>query len=508
MSAQPQGTAAAPPGKGAASSADYGKTASFLAVGVGLTGVITYAYFLIASHVLSKPDYGQITVLWSAVFITISTLYRPIEQLLSRHISERLVKGEPIGQPMRVASTIQLGLSLFFAVVALALRGPIQNGVLEGNEALYWVFFTSVLFYAASYFARGFLAGEQRFGLFVAMILSESCFRTIFAVMVAIGVLSGQSAVAIGITAAPALSLLVVPFAFARRAQKEKQVAEAVRGAPVAAQSKPGMPGREAGDMPVEAGREAGDMPSDPGREAEDAPADDFSLTQGGGFAAAVLVIMFSEQAFLNAGPLIVRGLQGAAAAGFIFNVLMLARAPLQLFQSVSTSILPHLTTLHTSEAEDAEREFHHTVRMVLLGIAAFTALVVVVVLIGGPTAMQIAFSKKFTYDRAGLLLVSVGMGLYLSSVTVNQACIAQGQVRRAAARWIACAGLFIGWNFVPLVSDEFRRVEIGFLLAAGVLFSLLYLVYRHPHERAEDVLDPGSTEELELRLRMLDENV
>jgi O-antigen/teichoic acid export membrane protein len=472
------------------SSADYGKTASFLAVGVGLTGVITYAYFLIASHVLSKPDYGQITVLWSAVFITISTLYRPIEQLLSRHISERLVKDEPIGQPMRVASTIQLGLSLFFAVVALALRGPIQDGVLEGNEALYWVFFSSVLFYAASYFARGFLAGEQRFGLFVAMILSESCFRTIFAVMVAIGVLSGQSAVAIGITAAPALSLLVVPFAFARRAQK-------------LARSSPDMPGREAEDMAEEKSSSGADRNLTLSESDED-----FSLMKGGGFAAAVLVIMFSEQAFLNAGPLIVRGLQGAAAAGFIFNVLMLARAPLQLFQSVSTSILPHLTSLHASEAEEAEREFHHTVRMVLLGIAAFTALVVVVVLIAGPTLMQIAFSKKFTYDRAGLLLVSVGMGLYLSSVTVNQACIAQGQVRRAAVRWISCAALFIAWNFVPLVSDEFRRVEIGFLLAAGVLFSLLYLVYRRPHERAEDVPAPGSGEELEVRVGMLDENV
>jgi len=466
------------------SSADYGKTASFLAIGVGLTGVITYAYFLIASHVLSKPDYGQITVLWSAVFITISTLYRPIEQLLSRHISERRVKGEPLGQPMRVASTIQLGLSLLFTVLALALRGPIENSLLEGNEALYWVFFSSVLFYAASYFARGFLAGEQRFGLFVALILSESCFRTIFAVMVAIGVLSGQSAVAIGITAAPALSLLVVPFAFARRAQKEKEASSAANSA--AGQGSPGAPGREA----------------------EAAPAEDFSLAHGGGFAAAVLVIMFSEQAFLNAGPLITRGLQGAAAAGFIFNVLMLARAPLQLFQSVSTSILPHLTTLHHSDEPSAEEEFQRTVQMVLLGIAAFTLLVVVVVLIAGPKLMQIAFSKKFTYDREGLLLVSVGMGLYLSSVTVNQACIAQGQVRRAAVRWITCAALFIAWNFVPIVSDEFRRVEIGFLLAAGVLFSLLYYVYRRPRERAEDVPRPGSGEELEVAVGMLDENV
>lgn len=456
----------APSGNGSAT-ADYGKTASFLAIGVGLTGVITYVYFFIASHVLSKPDYGQITVLWSAVFITISTLYRPVEQLLSRHIAEHRTKGEPIGGTARNAALIQLGLSLTFAVVALALRGPIQDGVLEGNETLYWVFFGAVLFYAASYFARGFLAGSQRFGLFTALILSESCFRTIFAVLVAVSILSGQSAVAVGIVAAPALSLIVVPFAFARRARS---------------------------------------APPRPKESAEEKPA--VSMAHGTGFAAAVLVIMFSEQAFLNAGPLVVRALEGASQAGFIFNVLMIARAPLQLFQAVSTSILPHLTRLHTSGTEEGEREFHGSVRMVLLGIAAFVAFTALVVLIAGPALMQLAFSNKFTYDREGLLLVTFGMGLYLSSVTVNQACVAQGQVRRAALRWIVCAALFIGWNFVPLVGDEYRRVEFGFLLAAGALFSLLYYVYRHPRERREDVPEPGSPEELEARLAMIDENV
>jgi O-antigen/teichoic acid export membrane protein len=460
--------AGAPTGKATTSSADYGRTASFLAVGVGLTGVITYAYFLIASHTLSKNDYGQITLLWSAVFITISTLYRPIEQLLSRHISERLTRGEPINQPMRVASTIQFGLALIFLVLALALRGPIQNDLFEGNETIYWVFFSSVLFYAASYFARGFLAGSQRFGLFVALILSESCFRTVFAVLVAFSAFSGESAVAIGITAAPALSLLVVPFAFARRA---KQVSE---------------------------------LPPPP----PDTEHEDFSFAAGGGFAAAVLLIMFSEQAFINAGPLITRALQGTAETGFIFNVLMLARAPLQLFQSVSTSILPHLTSLHASEEPESDREFSKTVRMVLLGIVAFTALVVVVVLIAGPKCMQIAFGKHFTYDRLGLLLVTFGMGLYLASVTVNQACIAQGQVRRAAARWISCAVLFIGWNFVPLVSNEYRRVEFGFLISAGVLFALLYWVYRRPHAHAGDTPTPGSGEELEARLAIIDEGI
>ncbi|TMK57115.1 MAG: hypothetical protein E6G51_07990 [Actinobacteria bacterium] len=465
--------------KGAeANAAEYGKTASFLAIGVGLTGLITYAYFLIASHTLSESDYGQITVLWSAVFITISTLYRPVEQLLSRHVSERLAKGEPLRQDLRVASTIQVGLALFFAVVALVLRGPIQDDLLEGNETLYWVFFGAVLFYAASYFARGFLAGQRTFGLFTALILSESCFRTLFAVLVAIGLLSGQSWVAVGIVAAPSLSLLVVPFAFARRAKK------------VQAQAPPTAPGSEAEDAAA-------------------GPGSEMTMREGGGFAAAVLVIMFSEQAFLNAGPIITRGLQGAAAAGFIFNVLMIARAPLQLFQAVSTSILPHLTTLHTSTAPESEREFHRSVRGVLLGVAAFAAFTGLVVLIAGPQLMGIAFSKKGLeyYDRPGLLLVTLGMGLYLGSVTLNQACLAQGQVRRAAARWIACAAFFILWNFLPIVSNEFRRVEIGFALTAGVLFGLLYLVYRYPHGREEDIPREGSTEELELRLASIDEN-
>jgi O-antigen/teichoic acid export membrane protein len=465
------GNGTAPEVDAAGSTGEYGKTAGFLAVGVGLTGIMTYGFFLVASHTLNSTDYGQISILWSAVFITISALCCPVEQLLSRQVSERMAKGEPVDQTIRVAATLQFGLSLCFVVIALVLRHPIQDKLLDGNETLYWIYFFSVIFYAVSYFARGFLAGSQRFGMFVGLILSESCFRTLFGVLVAVGILSGQSAVAIGIVAAPVLGLIIVPTIFFRRAQEK----------------------RAAGPMAAV--------------ESEDHV--NFSIKHGGGFAAAVLLIMFSEQAFLNAGPLIISGLQGAREAGFIFNVLMLARAPLQLFQSISTSILPHLTRLHTSDEPDSDKEFGHTVRMVLLGITAFTALVVVVVLIAGPKCMQIAFGKKFTYDRLGLLLITFGMGLYLASVTFNQACVAQGQVRRAAGRWITCAVVFIGWNFIPIVSSEERRVEVGFLLSAAVLFVLLWWVYTHPKEaHPEDVPQPGSPEELEARLAAFDENI
>jgi len=480
--------------------ADYGKTASFLAIGVGLTGVITYVYFFIASHVLSKPDYGEITVVWSAVFITVSTLYRPVDQLLSRHISERLERGESVREPILVATKIQLGLAAAFAVLTLALRGPIEDGLLSGNETLYWVFLLAVLFYAASYFARGYLAGHRRFGLFSAMILSESVFRTLFAVLVAVGLLSGQSAVAIGIVAAPSLSLLVVPAAFARRARREPAASSDLGAARA---------GGAVAGVPHSAGREASEHMGEGRRDRTRAPErqdDEFSLRHGTGFAAAVLLIMLGEQVFLNAGPLIVRGLEGAAAAGFIFNVLMIARAPLQLFQAVSTSILPHLTGLHTSEEPGSEEEFHRSVRMVLLAIAGFTAVVALAVLAAGPQLMQLAFSDKFSYDRAGLLLVTAGMGLYLSSVTINQACLAQGQVRRASARWVGCAAFFVAWCFLAPIADEFRRVEIGFAVAALLLLGLLVAIYRSPRERLEDVPEIGSTEELETQLAAADE--
>ena len=56
--------------------------------------------------------------------------------------------------------------------------------------------------------------------------------------------------------------------------------------------------------------------------------------------------------------------------------------------------------------------------------------MVALVVLIAGPALMQVAFGDKFSYDRGGLLLVTVGMGFYLCSGTLNQAALARGQAR------------------------------------------------------------------------------
>ncbi len=444
---------------------EYGRRASLLSVGVGLTGLLTYVYFFIASHQLDRVDYGELTVLWSAVFITVSVLYRPVDQLLSRQIAENLERGGTELGPVRVAVRIQGLLAVALALVSVLLKGPLTE-LFGGNETLYWIFVGAVLFYAASYFARGYLAGLQKFGPFTALILSESFFRTMFAVLVGVGIFTGQSMIALGIVAAPLLSLLVVPFAIGARSRRT-------------------------------AARSDRDDPSDDS---------DLSLTHGAGFVGSVFLIMLGEQVFLNAGPLLIRGIEGVAAAGFIFNVLMIARAPLQLFQAVSTSILPHLTALHHSHDPDSEREFHRSVRMVLAAVAAFTAFTAAVVLIAGPALMQLAFSDKFTYARVDLLIVTAGMGLYLASVTVNQACLAQGQVRRAAVRWIACAVFFVVWTLLPLISDGALRVEIGFSLTALILLASLFLIYRRPREVESDLPLEGTPEQIETKLAGLEE--
>ena len=191
-------------------SRSYGRGATVLSVGIATTGLVTFAYFSLASHNLSEVDYKGVSLLWSVLFLIISIIYRPVEQLLSHTISSRRALGHE-GHPLRVPMTIQACAALTFLVIALAFRDPIQNDVFDGSSELYWILVVAVLAYAASYFARGWLAGHQKFGLYGGLVLLESVSRCLFALAVAVGIADGQGAVALGIAAAPLVSLAVVP---------------------------------------------------------------------------------------------------------------------------------------------------------------------------------------------------------------------------------------------------------------------------------------------------------
>ncbi|MGZ6673667.1 MAG: hypothetical protein ACXVFM_15090, partial [Solirubrobacteraceae bacterium] len=61
----------------------YARGARILSIGIASTGIFTFAYFAVASHVLDADAYGAISLLWAVLFVVISVIYRPVEQLLS-----------------------------------------------------------------------------------------------------------------------------------------------------------------------------------------------------------------------------------------------------------------------------------------------------------------------------------------------------------------------------------------------------------------------------------------
>lgn len=437
MSAAQAGAAAEPGAAPAADDRAYARGARILSIGIASTGLFTFAYFAVASHVLAPAEYGAIAFLWSVLFVVMSVIYRPVEQLLSRTIATRRAVGAGDAHPLRVPLVIQGSFALLFLVVAFALRGPLEDRL--GSAELFWVFVGAAVAYAASYFARGYFAGHQWFALYGGLVLFESIARILFPVAVAVGVASGQTAVALGILAAPFASLLVVPAAL---------VAHRRRGA--------GAPGPAA--------------PAAPGGQA------DGSLRAGAGFATSVAFVQLAEQTLMNAAVLTVAASAGNALAGVVFNAFMIARAPLQLFQSVQTSLLPHLAGLEATEGREA---FARAIRVTVLATAGFAAAVTLGLLALGPFVMDLLFDEAYDYGRLGLAAVGVGMGFHLAAGTLNQAALARGNAGAAAAAWLLAAAAFVGWMLLPLVDDQLVRAETGYLGAAALLCVLLTAVHR-----------------------------
>jgi O-antigen/teichoic acid export membrane protein len=431
----------------------YASGARVLSIGIASTGVFTFLYLATASHVLDPASYSRISLCWAIMFVILSVIYRPVEQLLSRMIADRRARGLH-GHPLRIPAAIQFGFAVLFLLVAVIMRHDIEQGMFDGSSALYWILVIGVLAYSASYFARGWLAGHERFALYGGLVFLESTSRFLFALAVAVGIGSGQGVVGLGMAVAPFASLCVIPFAFSRlrvRAPAGLPAADAAREGPAHAQ-------------------------------VEEA-ATDLTLKHGAGFAVSVVGIMLAEQTLMNAGVLIVAANAGSKAGltvgltGFVFNVLLIVRAPLQLFQAIQTSILPHLTGL---EARENAEEFHHAIRVTVTVIAAFAGAVAIGLLAIGPFVMTALLGNKgFQYGRLGLAVVGLGMGLHLVAGTLNQAALARGRNVLAAVAWLSAAALFVVFVATPTITSEVTRVEVAYFTAALVLCGLLWAVYR-----------------------------
>ena len=105
--------------------------------------------------------------------------------------------------------------------------------------------------------------------------------------------------------------------------------------------------------------------------------------------------------------------------------------------------------------------------------------------LIGPPVMTAFLGNKGYSYGRFGLAIVGLGMGLHLISGTLNQAALARGRAKWAAAAWLIAATAFVIFVAAPTITSEVTRVEVGYFGATAVLCGLLTLVYRRGTDRA-----------------------
>ena len=124
---------AAPAGEKPAEGMSYGRGAALLSALIGVTGLMTYAFHSIVAHTLGRDAYGMIAVLWAAVFLTASVIYRPVEQLLSRTIAEQ--RRARAARPARRCASRRRsssGWRLLFAPSRWPCRTTIEDELFSG----------------------------------------------------------------------------------------------------------------------------------------------------------------------------------------------------------------------------------------------------------------------------------------------------------------------------------------------------------------------------------------
>jgi O-antigen/teichoic acid export membrane protein len=397
-----------------------------MSIGTLASGVLAYAFNVLAARALGPAAYGAVGALWGAMFLLAVLLFRPIEQTVSRAIADHLARGEDARPAVRAAAWLT-ALVTTAAVAGLLLAwAPITDRLFGGEPVLTAALIGGVAGYALSYFARGLVGGVQWFGGYGLVLLADGAIRFVLALPLLI--VASQTVAAVAIAAAAAGGALA-PLV-SRRRSVLRRLAGGTRG--------------------------------------------EFALGSAVRFAMPAAVIAGCEQVLVSGGPLLVLiagGEGAAAAAGVLFAATLLVRAPVFLLQGVQASLLPSLTTFR---ARGEEASLHRATVKVALILAGFAAALAAGALVAGPFAMTVLYGDEFTAGRFDLALLCVGIGGFMAAGVFCQAALARAQAWHAAGAWAAGAVAFVALE-LALPGTAFHRVSVAF--AAGSTIAALLLM-------------------------------
>jgi O-antigen/teichoic acid export membrane protein len=380
-----------------------------------LSGVLTYAFHVLAARTLGPTAYGQIAVLWGGIFLVAIVLFRPVEQTTSRAVADRLARGEETASVLGSMLAISLALLVVIIVAFVAGWGFLSDHLFDGDGTMTAMLLAGTLAYALSYVVRGLVGGVRWFRGYGLGLLADAVGRLAVAaplVLVASKSLAAAALVAAGLIGA------AVPLYVGRR-----ELA-GVRARGGGKRFRPGAALR---------------------------------------FAAPAGVIAAADQLLVNGAPLLVVFGTGHAGrtAGVVFAATMLVRAPVYVFQGLAASLLPNFTVLNAAEHD----RFHAVVRraaLVLLGIGVCIVLGTAAI---GSQAMRMLYGDAFAVSRANLVLLALGVACYLAASTFSQGLLALHHAGRAAAAWSGSAAGFIVL-YVLLPGSQLGRISAAFASA------------------------------------------
>lgn len=394
-----------------------------LSAAMVLSGVLTYAFHILAARSLGPDAYGRIAILWGAMFLVAVILFRPLEQTTSRAVADRLARGEETRTVLRSVGTMCLAVLIAVGAATIGFGDAIADRLFLGDTMLLVALFLGIVAYGVAYLVRGLLGGVRWFDGYGIGLIADALARLLVAAPLVLVASRGLAATAIVVAG---LAGAAVPLLLGRARL---------------AQLHDGHAGPE------------------------------FRLGRAAAFAVPASVIAAADQLFVNGAPLLVIVFGGStAAAGVVFAATMLVRAPVYVFQGLAAALLSNLTHLHATDSTERLRGVVSSTVAKLLGAGV---VIVAGVGVAGPAAMTALYGDDFAARRSELLLLGVGVALYLTASTFSQALLALDRGTRAALAWAASAGLMVAlYAFLP--GEELAR--IGGAFAASTLLATVVL--------------------------------
>jgi O-antigen/teichoic acid export membrane protein len=391
------------------------------------SGVLAYAYHVLAARSLGPEGYGLVAVLWAALFLAVVVLFRPLEQTTSRAFADRLSRGEEVRTVLRAVALMYVGLSVLVLAGGAITWSLLRDRLFLGDSLFVGALLAGTVVYGAAYVLRGVCGGSRWFNGYAVHLLADGGARLAVAAPL---VFIASRDLAAAAAAAAAVGGLVVPVIVGRRLLRT-----------------------------VLAEREG----------------PRFHSRTAVAFALPATVIAAADQVLVNGGPLLVMlggGRDAGKVAGVVFAATMLVRVPVFVLQGLATSLLSNLTSLHAA-AETAL--FRRAVVQASTGLAVCTAVIVVGAAALGPEAMQLVYGPDYVVGRLELALLGVGVGCYMATATFSQALLALDRGRIAAAGWVASAAAFLVL-YAVLPGEALMRVAVAFALATAAAVVLLAL--------------------------------